>query len=173
MLSMQIEIVSRSRAVEGHKRHAGAWRGRYSPGANFHFSLVLFHFSLFLSIILFLSLLLLPLLLLLMLPLLLVFFFSGVTAIVAQRPAVGQKTLLAKSQNTNGFLNYPRGRQLVGVDGGGERERRRTARKGLKHFRLFRCADFRALHVASCTLHVSLCFARCIELSAAIRLQLV
>lgn len=74
---MQIEIVSRSR--EGHKRHAGAWRGRYSPGANFHFSLVLFHFSLFLSIILFLSLLLLllmlPLLLLLMLPLLLVFFF--------------------------------------------------------------------------------------------------
>lgn len=163
MLSMQIEIVSRSR--EGHKRHAGAWRGRYSPGANFHFSLVLFHFSLFLSIILFLSLLLL----LLMLPLLLV-FFSGVTAIVAQRPAVGQKTLLAKSQNTNGFLNYPRGRQLVG---GGEKERRRTARKGLKHFRLLRCADFRALHVASCTLHVSLCFARCIELSAAIRLQLV
>lgn len=65
---MQIEIVSRSR--EGQKRHAGAWRGRYSPGANFHFSLVLFHFSLFLSIILFLSLLLL----LLMLPLLLVFF---------------------------------------------------------------------------------------------------
>lgn len=123
---MQIEIVSRSR--EGRKRHAGAWRGRYSPGANFHFSLVLFHFSLFLSIILFLSLLLpllmLPLLLLLMLPLLLV-FFSGVTAIVAQRPAVGQKTLLAKSQNTNGFLNYPRGRQLVGGRRGrGERKKK-------------------------------------------------
>lgn len=88
---------------------------------------------------------------------------------------MGQKTLLAKSQNTNGFLNYPRGRQLVREWEGAQERQEGLREKVLNIFVCFAALTFSrgTLHVASCTLHVSLCFARCIELSAAIRLQLV